>query len=63
MKRRTKKIVLTWLVAIIVLGLLGRMEKRDQQLARNEYCVNVREGVWPDYAHTYTSECPHAGDH
>lgn len=31
--------------------------KSDVEAETREYCNNVRDGVWPDYAHTYKQEC------
>lgn len=45
--------------AIAALGLAGRADYEDARLQAEEYCDNVRSGVWPDYEGTYEEHCPH----
>lgn len=46
-------------LALIVAGvvIVGIADKQDAELEQQTYCQNVREGVWPDYHHTFKDEC------
>lgn len=52
-----------WMVAMCTLGflvlwaMLSNMDYAEQQLAHDNYCENVREGVWPDFKGTYSRHC------
>ena len=56
MKAAERKLLigLAILFALTVLALVGI---DDTALEQQQYCNNVREGVWPDYAKTYKDEC------
>lgn len=45
------------IVAIIVLGFVGRVDYQDEIKRQQTYCKNVKLGVWPDYQKTYEKEC------
>lgn len=40
--------------AVIVVGMMDKQALDEQQ---RQYCNNVRDGVWPDYEHTYKESC------
>lgn len=44
-------------VAIIVLGFVGRVDYQDEVNRQQKYCKNVKSGVWPDYQKIYEKEC------
>lgn len=45
------------IVAILVLGFVGRVDYQDEVKRQQTYCKNVKSGVWPDYQKTYEKEC------
>lgn len=47
----------TLLGLLALLALAGALEKQDVDLQVKTYCQNVRDGVWPDYAGSYASQC------
>lgn len=49
-------LVLLALLAIL-LGIAGRMDAEDEQLAADLYCENVKSGTWPDFRGTYAKMC------
>jgi hypothetical protein len=46
--------VLFLAACVIVVGMMDKQAIDEQQ---QQYCNNVRDGVWPDYHGTFKSEC------
>lgn len=42
---------------ILIMWAVIRMEARRDDLDQREYCNNVRDGLWPDYRHSFKAEC------
>lgn len=42
---------------VILLGIAGRMDADDAELAADLYCANVKSGTWPDFRGTYAKMC------
>ena len=45
------------MVAILILGNIGRYDFLDQQKLQAEYCENVAAGNWPDYKQNFNDVC------
>ncbi len=45
------------MVAILILGNIGRYDFLDQQKIQAEYCENVASGYWPDYNQNFNELC------
>lgn len=45
------------MVAVLILGNIGRYDFLDQQKIQADYCENVAAGHWPDYKQNYYSVC------
>ena len=42
---------------IVVFGLVGREDMKDEIRTELAYCAGVKDGSWPDYRHEYAAEC------
>lgn len=42
---------------LLLLGVVGRMDADEAERQAEEYCYNVKSGIWPDYAGTYEQYC------
>ena len=45
------------IVAVLILGNIGRYDFLDQQKVQAEYCRNVAAGHWPDYKQNFDKIC------
>lgn len=43
------KKVLWFVLFLLVVGVIGRMDMEDQAAQVSEYCQKVSTGQWPDY--------------
>jgi len=59
MNRRTKGLIRSaiGIAFVLVVLYLGHLDKQAAEAELQEYCDNVRDGVWPDYADSYAKEC------
>lgn len=53
---KARQIVGLLAIALAVI-IVGMCDKQAQEAEHNQYCNNVREGVWPDYRETFKAEC------
>jgi hypothetical protein len=58
-KASRKGLVALWAVvaALIVAALILSNAPGELSDEARQYCQNVRQGVWPDYANRYAAEC------
>lgn len=45
------------IVGIILFIVSQNMAYNDVLEQQRQYCQNVKDGLWPDYNHTYEKEC------
>lgn len=56
MQLSTINVVVTIFVVLMV-SLVGNMDKQDKEKELFVYCENVKSGVWPDFDLKYSSKC------
>ena len=49
--------VLLAIVGIVLFVISQNMAYNDDMEQQRQYCQNVKDGLWPDYNHTYAKEC------
>ena len=57
MGRYVVEVAIIAIVAILILGNVGRYDFLDQQKIQAEYCENVASGNWPDYNQNFNELC------
>lgn len=55
--RNSMKNYIVFAVIVVLIGLVGHMDQKDEIIELRIYCENVRDGVWPDYNNIYELEC------
>lgn len=49
--------ILLAIVGIVLFVISQNMAYNDDLEQQRQYCQNVKDGLWPDYNHTYAKEC------
>lgn len=57
MKRRTALSLLFAMLALVYAYIVGIAEKQTTDAEQQQYCANVRDGLWPDFHGSYKAEC------
>ncbi|MBN46231.1 MAG: hypothetical protein CMH23_07135 [Methylophaga sp.] len=45
------------IVAVVLFGIVGRMDYEDELKSQAHYCEMVREGAWPDFKKIFEESC------
>ena len=51
------KVVVGSLAFVLLLGIVGHFDAEEEERQAEEYCHNVKSGIWPDYEGTYKEFC------
>ena len=62
MGRYVMEVAILAIVAILIIGNVGRYDFLDQQKIQARYCENVGSGNWPDYKQNYDELCEGLND-
>lgn len=49
-----------WLIAallFVAMGIVGHFDAEEAERQADEYCYNVKTGLWPDYQGTFKRDC------
>lgn len=51
------KVVVGLLALVLLMGIVGHFDAEEAERQAEEYCHNVKSGIWPDYEGTYKEFC------
>jgi len=51
------KVALGLLAFVLLMGIVGHFDAEEEERQAEEYCHNVKSGIWPDYEGTYKEFC------
>lgn len=45
------------IIAVVLFGIVGRMDYEDELKSQAHYCEMVSEGAWPDFKGIFEESC------